>query len=172
MKKIFIFISIVTSLFLLTACSTQENNPLLHDQLENVKDFPHDIKLPTFLPFVTTEAWAVVEPRGFDPSNPHGYNLEIRYKGEEKLEALILEINDMTKIDVVRAANKKEVNLSNEIPAIYSFNGMVQMLFWNDADLFYEITLPVDENAQEEIYPLEDIIKIADSFINFKVTSN
>jgi hypothetical protein len=42
------------------------------------------------------------------------------------------------------------------------------MLFWNDGDLFYGITIPVDEKIKEEIYLVDEMIKIAESFADTK----
>ncbi|PZN25926.1 MAG: hypothetical protein DIU71_19085 [Proteobacteria bacterium] len=129
------------------------------------------IKQPKFIPFEVKTTLTSTSDLGSDLKKLH-----IVYIGEnEHVEVRVIPADVKVLIpgysyavarDGRRTAGPnveyRTVTLANGTEALYTDNGIVQGLLWKDGDLSYDLVVGNRDN--KSVRPVEDIIKIADSF--------
>lgn len=144
---------------------SSEKPPVLYNEIKGLDEFPYEVKLPSYLPFEAKEVWVRQEPlTKYNEEEPFAYAVVITYRGGTDLETLSIYIDDMG--DANEQDGKVLNTFSNGIPYLYEFNGVMQMLLWNDEGLQYIISTPTNE-FQNEQYSVEELELIAESFVDF-----
>ncbi|MGP4073584.1 hypothetical protein ACTWQB_13625 [Piscibacillus sp. B03] len=94
---------------------------------------------------------------------PLDFNLEVSLRGTSGEEIVITHIEPKQELRNRTGANEQQLELSNGTEAKYFYNGSSQILTWNDSGFSYDIIVYLPEQDQE-LYSVEELIKIANSF--------
>ncbi|WP_411953401.1 hypothetical protein ACKXGF_08795 [Alkalibacillus sp. S2W] len=169
MKQIRKLLILLLFILLLSACNQNEEHP--YDQsIEGIDDFPYEFKLPTHMPYEVErvklfhyDQRTEELPKKIDDLKPLDFSLEVSLRGTSKEELVLTHIEPKKEFGNKIGSNEQQLELSNGTEAKYFYNGSSQILTWNDSGFSYDIIVYLPEQDQE-LYSVEDLIKIANSF--------
>ncbi|MEH7381038.1 hypothetical protein V7138_11215 [Bacillus sp. JJ1533] len=154
-------------------------------EIEELNDVERAIKLPTYAPFKIDKIEFFQqylgpkdfgngegEPTPLEPVDPKLYVQNISYlSNEEPFQGIHLIIADSNAEEVARKGYEP-IELKDGITAYYFNNGNAQMMYWSDNGVNYHLNVIVENkdktSFREEPIPIEEMIKIAESFRVYK----
>ncbi|PKR76787.1 hypothetical protein CEY16_13285 [Halalkalibacillus sediminis] len=183
-KKLVLFIFL---LGILSAC-TEAADFLAEDEMEEweaeLKDFDRNIKFPTYAPFDIDNGSLELDYLGpmevvddeivpLEDDNKYQTIITRYFGGESPRKAIEVEQHDASNLPIENINHYSEENLvefGDGLEGAYYFNGMTQILSWENEGTTYSILVSVEteEEHDSEPIPQEEILKIAASFEEYK----
>lgn len=147
----------------MSACTQQAAHPLVKGKIKGLQDFPHDFKLPAYMPFDVkkTPLYSINTVKESGRTDGH-YSVEISFKGSDDDEWIVVGVMPEIALENSTGEGEKQIQLSDGTEAEYYYNGATQIVTWNDGGQNYLITVYLRDHDQEE-YSQEELINIADS---------
>jgi hypothetical protein len=141
-----------------TGCNKSDPNMLTLNDIEGIKKFPHDVKLPTRLPFEVEVSRGEVNDYG-----PNDVHIILSYLTKE--DYIEVRIMSLEALEGMTGENEQRLQFKNGTDAKYFLNGHTQILSWDDNQSNYSITLylhGVEEGTEK--YTVDELMEIAASF--------
>lgn len=147
--------------------------------------FEREIKLPTYIPFDVDGVILNTIQRGpmelmdgelvyLEEGNPEYQEINIRYlkEGEMALEIYQTDTKLISLENTTFSPAGEVIKIRSNLEGYYSYNGAVQMLYWQENGVFYHMSLSKQEHSNNEQkdppFPIEELINIAQSFLVYK----
>jgi hypothetical protein len=173
--KIRLFTLLFLMVIILSACYQEVVKHSLVHEIEGIEEFPYDFKLPTYFPFEVGEVKLFdyykkkeTLPKKLEEVKGMDFKLEISFLSKDKTELMIIRIHPEMKLENKSGQNEEQIQLSDGAEAEYYFNGNSQIVTWNDSKLNYSILVPLSKDqVGKEIYRREELIKVADSLMEY-----
>lgn len=136
---------------------------MVKEEIKGIQEFPHDFKLPAYMPFEVKETTLFNYNDGSYLGRTDGhYSAEISFIGSAEHDWIVIGVMPEISLENSTGAEEKQIQLSDGTEAEYYYNGATQIVTWNESGHNYNITVYLKDHGQEQ-YSQEELIKIADS---------
>lgn len=140
---------------------------MVKEEIKGIQEFPHDFKMPAYMPFEVKETtlFSYQDGKDLGRTDSH-YSVEISFKGSAEHDSIIIGVMPEIVLENSTGAEEKQIQLSDGTKAEYYYNEATQIVTWNESGLNYNITVYLNNRGKEQ-YSQEELIKIADSLEPF-----